>query len=112
MEPLTKIIELNNNLCFNDMYCDDVIHGLLANGYVLNITPCKYNDDKYTVMIEIGDVDDSFISEPTEKSGLQYIFTTQYRVMIFCGENQVFYTNVVLSNDEITFKYGAKNDRK
>ena len=64
MEPLTKIIELNNNLCFNDIYCDDVIHGLLANGYVLNITPCKYNDDEYTVMIEIGDIDDSFISQP------------------------------------------------
>ena len=32
--------------------------------------------------------------------------------MIFCGENEVFYTNVVLSNDEITFEYGAKNDRK
>lgn len=32
--------------------------------------------------------------------------------MIFCGENMVFYTNVVLSNDEITFEYGAKNDRK
>ena len=32
--------------------------------------------------------------------------------MEFYGENQVFYTNVVLSNDEITFEYGAKNDRK
>lgn len=70
MELLTKVIELNNNLCFNDIYCDDVIHGLLANGYVLNITPCKYNDDKYTVMIEIGDIDDSFISEAKEKSVL------------------------------------------
>lgn len=70
MEPLTKIIELNNNLCFNDIYCDDVIHGLLANGYILNITPCKYNDDKYTVMIEIGDVDDSFIPEPKVDNGL------------------------------------------
>lgn len=87
MEPLTKIIELNNNLCFNDIYCDDVIHGLLANGYVLNITPCKYNDDKYTVMIEIGDIDDSFISEAKEKSVLQGIFTTQYCIMIFCGED-------------------------
>ena len=63
MEPLTKIIELNTNLCFNDIYCDDVIHGLLANGYALNLTPCKYNDGKYTVMIEIGDVDDSFIPQ-------------------------------------------------
>ena len=87
MEPLTKIIELDNNFCFNDIYCDDVIHGLLVNGYVLNITPCKYNDDKYTVMIEIGDVDDSFISELKGDNGLQYIFTTQYRIMIFCGEN-------------------------
>ena len=87
MEPLTKIIELDNNLCFNDICCDDIIHGLLANGYVLNITPCKYNDDKYTVMIEIGDVDDSFIPEPKVDNGLQYIFTTQYRIVIFCGEN-------------------------
>lgn len=68
MEPLTKIIELNTDECFHDMLADDVIHGLLANGYVLNITPCKYNDVKYTVMIEIGEIDDSFISQPTEES--------------------------------------------
>ena len=68
MEPLTKIIELSTNECFNDMLTDDVIHGLLANGYVLNITPCKYNDDKYTIMIEIGEIDDSFIPQPTEES--------------------------------------------
>ena len=87
MEPLTKIIELNNNECFNDLFCDDVIRGLLVNGYTLNLTPCKYNDDKYTVMIEIGDVDDSFISQPKVDNGLQDIFTTQYRIVIFCGEN-------------------------
>ena len=87
MEPLTEIIEIDNNFCFSDIYCDDVIHGLLANGYVLNLTPCKYNKDKYTVMIEIGDVDDSFIPEPKVDNGLQYIFTTQYRIVIFCGEN-------------------------
>lgn len=68
MEPLTKIIELNTNECFNDMLADDVIRGLLANGYVLNITPCKYNNNKYTVMIEIGEIDDSFIPQPTEMS--------------------------------------------
>lgn len=68
MESLAKIIELNTNSCFCDMLADDVIHGLLANGYVLNITPCKYNDDKYTVMIEIGGIDDSFIPQPTEES--------------------------------------------
>ena len=68
MEPLTKIIELNTDECFHDMLADDVIHGLLANGYVLNITPCKYNDDKYTIMIEIGEIDDSFIPQPTETS--------------------------------------------
>lgn len=68
MESLAKIIELNTNSCFCDMLADDVIHGLLANGYVLNITPCKYNDDKYTVMIEIGEIDDSFIPQPTEES--------------------------------------------
>lgn len=68
MEPLTKIIELNTNECFNDMLADDVICGLLANGYVLNITPCKYSDYKYTVMIEIGEIDESFIDAPTEIS--------------------------------------------
>lgn len=68
MEEWTKIIELNTTTYFNDMVADDVIHGLLANGYVLNITPCKYNDDKYTVMIEIGEIDDSFIPQPTEES--------------------------------------------
>lgn len=68
MEPLTKIIELNTDECFHDMLADDVIHGLLANGYTLNITPCKYNNDKYTVMIEIGEIDDSFISQPIEES--------------------------------------------
>lgn len=66
MESLAKIIELNTNSCFCDVLADDVIHGLLANGYVLNITPCKYNDDKYTIMIEIGEIDDSFIPQPTE----------------------------------------------
>ena len=70
MEPLTKIIELNSNLCFNDIYCDDVIHGLLANGYMLNLTPCKYPNGKYTIMIEIGDIDDSFIPEPKVDNGL------------------------------------------
>lgn len=68
MESLTKIIELNTNSCFSDILADDVIHGLLGNGYVLNITPCKYNNDKYTIMIEIGEIDDSFIPQPTEMS--------------------------------------------
>lgn len=68
MEMSSKIIELNANECFNDMLADDVIHGLLGNGYVLNITPCKYNSYKYTVMIEIGEIDDSFIDKPTEMS--------------------------------------------
>ncbi len=68
MEKWTKIIELNTNECFSDMVADDVIHGLLANGYTLNITPCKYNGDKYTVIIEIGEVDESFYPEPTEES--------------------------------------------
>ena len=73
MELLTKVIELNTNSLFNE--CDDVIHGLLANGYALNLTPCKYNYDKYTVMIEIGEIDDSFIPQPKVDNGLQYIFT-------------------------------------
>ena len=68
MESLTKIIELNTTECFHDMLADDVIHGLLANGYTLNITPCKYSSDKYTVMIEIGEIDDSFIPQPTTMS--------------------------------------------
>lgn len=68
MEPSTKIIELNTNEYFNHMLADDVIHGLLGNGYVLNITPCKYYGNKYTVMIEIGDIDESFIPQPTEQN--------------------------------------------
>lgn len=68
MEKWTKIIELNTNECFNDMVADDVIHGLLANGYKLNITPSKYNRDKHTVIIEIGEIDESFYPEPTEES--------------------------------------------
>lgn len=68
MEKWTKIIELNTNECFDDMIADDVIHGLLANGYTLNITPCKYSGDKYTIMIEIGEIDESFYPEPTEES--------------------------------------------
>lgn len=68
MELLTKVIELNTNSLFNE--CDDVIHGLLANGYALNLTPCKYNYDKYTVMIEIGEIDDSFIPQPKVDNGL------------------------------------------
>ena len=70
MTPLTKIIELDNNLCFNDICCDDVIHGLLANGYTLNLTPCKYPSGEYTVMIEIGDIDDSFIPQSKVDDGL------------------------------------------
>ena len=65
----TKIIELN--VCdetFHDMISDDVIHGLLANGYVLNITPWKYNSDKYSVMIEFGEIDESFYPQPTEEN--------------------------------------------
>ena len=68
----TKIIELN--VCddtFHDMVSDDVIHGLLANGYVLTLTPCKYswaNNDTYAIMLEIGGIDPSFIPEPTEES--------------------------------------------
>ena len=68
MEISSKIIELNADEYFNNIVADDVIHGLLANGYVLNITPCKYNSYKYTVMIEIGEIDDSFIDKPTEMS--------------------------------------------
>lgn len=65
----TKIIELN--VCddtFHDLICDDVIHGLLANGYTLNITPSKYSRDRHTVIIEIGEIDESFYPEPTEES--------------------------------------------
>ena len=68
MEKWTKIIELNTNECFDDMVADDVIHGLLANGYALNITPSKYSRDRHTVIIEIGEIDESFYPEPTEES--------------------------------------------
>ena len=56
-----KIIELSNNEFFTEVICNEVVSGLLYNGYTLNLTPCKYSDKCYTLMIEIGEIDDSFI---------------------------------------------------
>ena len=58
---MAKIIELNTNEYFNDMICENVIEGLLANGYTLYITPCKYSNNKHTMMVEINGIDESFI---------------------------------------------------
>ena len=70
MDTLTRIMGLANHLCFTDICRDDTIPGLRANGYALNLTPCKYNYDRYTVMIEIGEIDDSFIPQPKVDNGL------------------------------------------
>ena len=57
---INGIFELNANEIFNDMLCDDAIHALLSNGYVLTLTPNKYDEDKYTLIFEVGEVDESF----------------------------------------------------
>ena len=62
-----NIIELNTDETFDTMACDDIIHGLLSNGYVLHITPCKYHNGQYTMILEIGGIDESFIPQPTER---------------------------------------------
>lgn len=55
-----KIFEIKTDKYFDSYRGDDVIRCLLEQGYILTITPVKYNDDKYSMMIEIGDIDDSF----------------------------------------------------
>lgn len=61
-----KIFEIKTDKYFDSYRGDDVIRCLLEQGYVLTITPVKYsgvvgsNEDKYSMMIEIGDIDDSF----------------------------------------------------
>ena len=63
---MNKIIELNNNEWFNNIICENVLEGLLSNGYTLHLTPCRYSENEYTLMIEIGEIDESFLPEPTE----------------------------------------------
>ena len=55
-----KIFEIKTDEYFDSYRGGDVIRCLLEQGYILTITPVKYNDDKYSMMIEIGDIDDSF----------------------------------------------------
>jgi hypothetical protein len=59
----------------NDMYEYDydvvaMLSVLSRNGYTLTITPIKYTD-KNTLMIEIGEIDESF-SEPLVKNDAEY----------------------------------------
>jgi hypothetical protein len=66
-------------MCFeiktNDTYEYDydvvaMLSVLSRNGYTLTITPIKYTD-KNTLMIEIGEIDESF-SEPLVKNDAEY----------------------------------------
>lgn len=56
---------------YNIMYVNDVISGLLRNGYILNLTPCRYkygDEESYTLMVEVGDIDESWIDESPDMS--------------------------------------------
>lgn len=47
---------------FHDMEVNDTIETFLRNGYVLTLTPIKYNTHN-VVMFEVGNVDESFQRE-------------------------------------------------
>ena len=51
---------------FNDIYINDTLSGLLRNGYCLELTPCKYEDKTYSLMVEVGDIDESFMGVENE----------------------------------------------
>lgn len=68
---MSGIFELEMSTdAYSDMYASDVISGLLHNGYTLCLTPCRYtygnDEESYTLMVEIGEIDPSWIDEPTE----------------------------------------------
>lgn len=45
---------------FSDMYVYQILAGLFKNGYSVTINPAVYPDGRNTLMIEIGDIDESF----------------------------------------------------
>ena len=55
--------EINVDKYFDSYNGNDLINCLLENGYELVLTPIKYQDDnetKYSLLIKIGDTDESF----------------------------------------------------
>lgn len=66
---MNRIIELKmEDNTFSDMYVYQILAGLFKNGYSVTINPAQYSDGHNTLMIEIGEIDDSFIPQPTEES--------------------------------------------
>ena len=55
-----KIFEIKVDEYFDSYHGNELINCLLSNGYVLTLTPTKYSRDRYAIMVEIGDVDESF----------------------------------------------------
>ena len=60
----------------NDIYEYDydvvaMLSVLSRNGYTLTITPIKYTD-RNTLMIEIGEIDESFMEQPLVKNDAEY----------------------------------------
>lgn len=47
---------------FHDMEVNDTIETFLKNGYVLTLTPVRYNTYNI-IMFEVGDIDKSFARE-------------------------------------------------
>ena len=65
---MRNIIEIKVDEYFDSYNGNELIRCLLSNGYALTLTPTKYNDNKYSIMIEIGEVDESFCQESLLKN--------------------------------------------
>lgn len=58
---MNKTIELRvEDNTFSDMYVYQILAGLFKNGYSVTINPAQYSDGRNTLMIEIGNIDESF----------------------------------------------------
>lgn len=55
-----QVFEINVDEYFNSYYGDELIRGLLENGWVLILTPLKYNENKRAIMIDIVERNDDF----------------------------------------------------
>ena len=59
---MSKVIELKmEDNTFSDMYVYQILAGLFKNGYSVAINPTQYPDGHNTLMVEIGDIDGSFM---------------------------------------------------
>lgn len=58
---MSKVIELKmEDNTFSDMYVYQILAGLFKNGYAVAINPARYPDGRNTLMVEVGDIDESF----------------------------------------------------